>query len=146
MERIPFNVTASMRVIGILVITVVMTFLPVSPGKAIANRTVGLGSLTRVQFFEHAGFAGGVFTVHGTGSCTPELTDHDDTISYVSDVWNDQISSGKDFNACDVQIYEDANFGGSFYPTASPYYKNMGSGWDASAAGWNDRISSFYVS
>jgi hypothetical protein len=116
------------------------------PSFAVANRTVGSGSLTRVQFFEHAGFAGGVFTVRGTGQCTAELTDHDDSISYVSDAWNDQISSGKDFNNCDVQVYEDVNFGGSWYPSVSPYYRNMGSGWDATAVGWNDRISSFYVS
>ncbi len=134
-------------IFGIAIVSALTSiFVTSTSANAVANRTVGSGSLTRVQFFEHAGFAGGLFKVVGTGACTPEVTDHDDSISYVSDAWNDQISSGKDFNGCDVQIYVNVNYGGSFYPTSSPHYKDMGASWDATAAGWNDRISSFYVS
>ncbi|WP_130865023.1 peptidase inhibitor family I36 protein [Acidipropionibacterium timonense] len=113
-----------------------------TPAHAIDSVDWSTGSVVRARFWEHSGFKGAVFTVHGSRACTPQTSDRETVSSYLGSVgWNDVITSIKDYNRCDVKLFADLNYGGD--STGWVDYTEKGS---YVGALWNDRASFFIIS
>jgi hypothetical protein len=124
-------------------VALVMVGVVAVPSQALSNVTWSSGGTTRATFYEHAGFSGGVATVVGSSNCTATTTDVDNYISSgLMGSYSNEVSSSKDFAACDSKIYDAGDGSG----TAYGYFNAGSTGVDYSAIGWNDRVSSLRLS
>jgi len=113
---------------------------------ASANHTItyiysGDGDTLRAVFYEHANFTGKQIRYYGGSGCSSSTTDTDFSNGVMPAGWNDEISSVKDYNGCDVKLYTDGPFAG--YTTG---YVNYGTGGKYVGGAFNDKTSSFKVS
>jgi hypothetical protein len=99
----------------------------------------------RAALYEHANMGGHAIYIYGGGNCTTSTTNQDFGASSMPgrlyNSWNDQVSSFRDYAACDVKLYENKDYGG-----ASTGWMNGGTNGKNVPAGWNDRASSVRLS
>lgn len=112
-----------------------------------AQRQVGAQALYLVaQLWEHADYRGLSLAYWKSGACTSTMSDREIPVPVVPSGWNDRITSiqtdlSTASTRCSLRLYEHGNYGGATFPGDLDHYSpNLG------VYGWNDRVSSFYIS
>ncbi|HMR48301.1 MAG TPA: hypothetical protein PKE40_04155 [Arachnia sp.] len=116
---------------------------PATASHAAADVTWSSGSWVRARLYENANFGGAVMTVKGQGEfCSTSTSDRDTIHSRLSiSGWNDVISSARDYQKCDVNLFVDLDFGGA--QTGFVNYDSTGANLSSTM---NDKASSFILS
>lgn len=105
------------------------------------SATYGPGDTVRARLYEHENLTGERLTMMGTTLCTEETYDIETTWRDMRDHgWNDEVSSARDYNLCDINMFEDIGLNGS-----ATGLKNYTTDGRALPSGWSDRVSSFLL-
>jgi hypothetical protein len=137
-----FQVVGSLAAIGV---TTVIGAAPASADTPTSSYTItsGDGDTLRAIFYENADFTGHTIRYYGGSPCSTSTTDTDYSRSVVPPGWNDAISAVRDYNGCDVKLYNGGGFDTYYSYTG---YVNYGSTGKYVGSVMNDRTSSFKVS
>lgn len=132
-------------IVGGALVAVPLFFTPSASALNDAELYSGDADTLRAIFYQHGNSTGAKLTYRGGSACTSTTTDNEYSASSLpwtfTGHWNDQITSFRDYNSCDVKFYMDTSFRG---PSTS--YVNGGTGGAAVPSGFNEQISSFRVS
>ncbi len=85
-----------------------------SSGSKVTIIKSGTGTTLRAAFYDSWWtYKGDRILYYGSGTCSASTTDTDFRLAWLPDGWNDKISSVEDYAGCDVNLFQNADFGGT---------------------------------
>ncbi|MDF1487796.1 hypothetical protein [Tessaracoccus caeni] len=134
------------RIVAATAAAITLTALmPATTSQAVTNKEWGSGGKVVARLHESKNFKGAILTVYGTSQCSSSTSDNEIIQPRLSNQeWNDVISSVRDYESCDVNLYEHRDYNTND-PGASTGFVHYGST-GANLGALNDKASSFKIS
>jgi hypothetical protein len=83
-----------------------------SSGSKVTVIKSGTGRTLRAAFYDSwLHYSGDRILYYGSNSCSASTTDTDFKLAALPDGWDNKISSVEDFSGCDVNLFQDVDFG-----------------------------------